>query len=79
MLTSLFLKSNNSEQPVIVGTSIMERQGIIKTLILLFAVGIFIFQMQNSIRKYLARPVVQMKSSVPVQDITLPVVYICQV
>ena len=44
----------------------------------LAALGIFLFQMQNSIRKFNQRPVVQQSSTVLFDNIKKPVIYLCQ-
>ena len=53
-------------------------QTLLKTAIWLAAFGIFVFQMRNSVHKYLSRPVVQEKSTKELNEIQLPVIYICK-
>ncbi len=53
-------------------------QTLLKTAIWLAAFGIFVFQMQNSVTKYLSRPVVQEKSTKELYEIQMPVIYICE-
>ena len=40
--------------------------------------GIFAFQMQNSLRKYIDKPVVSQLSKKTIDQITKPIIYICQ-
>ena len=57
----------------------MNKQEIADALFKIFAIGAFLFQMQNSIRKYVDGPIVQQKSSTRYDDIEKPIIYICQV
>ena len=42
-----------------------------------FAFGIFVYQMQNSVIKYLDRPVYQIKTTRSVYKVNKPIVYVC--
>ena len=39
---------------------------------------LFVFQFQQSVRKYFQYPVVEQTSRIPVKDLSNPVVYVCQ-
>ncbi len=52
---------------------------ITRIIFLCFATGIFFFQMYNSIQKYVSFPIITANSLVSVNDIDLPITYICQV
>ena len=52
--------------------------GVMRILFQVLALGIFVFQMQNSIRKYIDKPVVSQSSVMTLDDIRKPVIYICQ-
>ena len=41
------------------------------------AFGIFVYQMQNSVIKYLDRPVYQIKTTRSVYKVNKPIVYVC--
>ena len=56
----------------------MELVKLIRTLVQIFALGIFVFQMQNSIRKYISRPVVQQSSTTTFDSIPKPVIFVCE-
>ncbi len=56
----------------------MKTQIIIKAIFQLSAFGLFVFQMQNSVLKYFAKPVVIESSSKDLADIEKPVFYVCQ-
>ncbi len=56
----------------------MKIQTVLKLLFKVLAFGIFIYQMQNSIRKYIARPIVQITSTAKLDEIKNPEIYICQ-
>ena len=43
-----------------------------------FAIILFVFQFQQSVRKYFQYPVVEQTSRIAVKDIPDPVVYVCQ-
>ena len=51
---------------------------LLKTLFQIFVTGIFLYQMQNSIRKYFEGPIVQMISTLQLDEIKTPEIYICQ-
>ena len=51
----------------------------IRRLVQIIAFGIFIFQMFNSINKYIERPVVQQSSTETFEELQVPEVYVCQV
>ncbi len=42
-----------------------------------FAFGIFVYQMQHSVKKYLDKPVFQIKTTRAVDKVNKPIVYIC--
>ena len=46
----------------------MEKSRIIKVLFQLFAIGMFIYQMYNSVFKFVERPVVQLTSTIKFDD-----------
>ncbi len=50
----------------------------LRTFLQLIAIIIFLYQMQNSIRKYLEKPLVEQTSFVTFDKINKPVIYICQ-
>ena len=50
----------------------------VRALIQLLAIGIFIFQFQNSIWKYFSKPVIQQTSTTNLNNIKKPVIYVCQ-
>ncbi len=56
----------------------MEKDRFIKLIFLIFAIGIFIFQMQNAIEKYTKRPIIQQTSKMEFDEVKKPVIYICQ-
>ena len=56
----------------------MEKARFIKFIFIIFAIGIFNFQMQNSIRKYASEPIIQQTSVTKFDDVKKPVIYICQ-
>ncbi len=54
-------------------------QNKVRIFVKIIAFGTFLFQMQNSLRHYLDKPVVQQKSTIKYSDVKKPVLYICQV
>ena len=50
----------------------------VRLLVQGIAFGIFIFQMYNSIQKYIEKPVIPKKSTMPYIEIDKPVIYVCQ-
>ena len=50
----------------------------LRVLVQLVAFGTFVFQMQNSVRKYLDKPVVQQTSTTSLDNIKKPLLYVCQ-
>ena len=56
----------------------ISKQKTARTIFQLLAFGIFIFQMQNSLKKYVDNPTVQQTSSKLLNDIDKPVIYVCQ-
>ena len=56
----------------------MKIKTILKLLFKVLAFGIFVYQMQNSIRKYIAGPIVQITSTAKLDEIKDPEIYICQ-
>ena len=57
----------------------MDKIQLLKRLFEIFAFGIFVFQMQNSLRKYEDNPTVQQTSTVHFDDIHKPMMFVCQV
>ena len=57
----------------------MDNTNLLKILFQIFAFGIFIFQMQNSLSKYLPKPTIQQTSTVHFDEIHKPTIYVCQV
>ena len=51
---------------------------MLRTLFLLFVLGIFLFQMYNSVKKYIEGPVVQETKTTSWDAIQKPVIYACQ-
>ncbi len=56
----------------------MKIQTVFKLLFKVLAFGIFVYQMLNSIRKYIAGPIVQISSTAKLEEIKNPEIYICQ-
>ncbi len=56
----------------------MKIQTVLKLLFKVLAFWIFVYQMQNSIRKYIAGPIVQTTSTAKLHEIKNPEIYICQ-
>lgn len=56
----------------------MEKRGTMRKLFQAFAFGIFLFQMQNSLMKYISRPIVQLTSKTVLSNIDKPIIYLCQ-
>ncbi len=56
----------------------MKIKTMLKLVFKVLALGIFVYQMQNSIRKYIARPIVQITSTAKLDEIKNPEIYICQ-
>ena len=56
----------------------MENSDIIRNLFQTLAIILFIFQFQQSVRKYFEYPIVELTSETPVENLTPPVIYICQ-
>ena len=54
----------------------MEKSALI--LFKLFAFFIFVYQMKNSITKYVEKPVAQLVSTVNFEQISEPLIYVCQ-
>ena len=50
----------------------------VKRLFKIVVFGVFIFQMQNSIRNYVSMPVIKQSSTTSLEKIKRPVIYICQ-
>ena len=55
----------------------MENTDMIRKVLQTFAIILFVFQFQQSVRKYFQYPVVEQKSRVSVKDLPNPVVYVC--
>ncbi len=56
----------------------MRKLTLFRSLFQIAAFGIFLFQMQGSVKKYLQRPIIQEKSTVSLADIDQPVIYVCK-
>ena len=56
----------------------MERLETTRILFQLLAFGIFLFQLQNSITKYVNKPIVQQTSIKSLSEIDKPLIYVCQ-
>ena len=50
----------------------------LRSLVQVLALGVFTFQMYNSMKKYIERPVIQQKSVVRYEKIKKPIIYACQ-
>ena len=50
----------------------------LRKLFQIFAIGIFLFQIQNSLRKYHDSPVVQQRSLTTIDSIRKPSIYVCE-
>ena len=57
----------------------MDKIQLLNRLFQIFAFGIFVFQMQNSLRKYADNPTIQQTSTVNFDDLYKPMMFICQV
>ena len=55
----------------------MKTEKSILILFKLFAFFIFVYQMKNSITKYVEKPVAQLVSTVKFEQIPEPLIYIC--
>ena len=55
----------------------MKNKDMIRKVFQTFTIILFIFQFQQSVRKYFQYPVVEQKSRIPVKDLPNPVVYVC--
>ena len=55
----------------------MESHKIARGLFQLFAFGLFVYQLQNSIGKYTSRPIVHQTSTTTFDEIKKPYIYIC--
>ena len=51
---------------------------VVRTLFQVFAFGIFVFQIQNSVREYWEKPVYQIQSSTNFNAVRKPIFYVCQ-
>ena len=56
----------------------MKNFNISRTLFQLFALGLFIYQFQNSIIKYVTGPVTTQTSTTTISEIQQPLIYLCQ-
>ena len=56
----------------------MKNKDMIRKVFQTFAIILFVFQFQQSVRKYFQYPVVEQTSRIAVKDIPDPVVYVCQ-
>ena len=53
-------------------------KSIPRTTVQVLAFAIFIFQMQNSVKKFVEKPIVQISSTKDIDDIKMPIIYVCQ-
>ena len=51
---------------------------ILRALVQLLALGLFVYQFQNSIRKYITRPITTQTSTKTFDEIQQPLIYLCQ-
>ena len=51
---------------------------LLRLIFLISCFGIFVYQVQNSIRKYKEKPVTQQTSKSTLNEITPPVIYVCE-
>ena len=56
----------------------MKIHNFIKKLAVLFAIGIFLSQMENSMEQFLRPPIVQQVLIVKLDEIQKPLIYVCQ-
>ena len=56
----------------------MKRLEVLRVIVLLGLLCLFVFQMQNSLRKYLSKPIVQQTSKTSLDNIERPIIYACQ-
>ena len=50
-----------------------------RLIFLCFVTGMFLFQMYNSVKKYISPPIIRANSQLSIEDIELPITYVCQV
>ena len=53
-------------------------QSIARTTVQVLAFAIFVYQMQHSITKYVEKPIVQVSSTTDIDNIQMPIIYVCQ-
>ena len=51
---------------------------IARAIVQVLAFGIFVYQMQHSINKFVEKPIVQVSSTTSIANIKMPVIYVCQ-
>ena len=51
---------------------------IARAIVQVLAFGIFVYQMQHSINKFVEKPIVQVSSTTSISNIKMPVIYVCQ-
>ena len=56
----------------------MRSFNISRTLFQLCAFGLFVYQFQNSMRKYITGPIIQLTSTTTLDEIQKPLIYLCQ-
>ena len=56
----------------------MKHNDMIRKVFQVLTIILFIIQFEQSLRKYFQFPVVEQTSRVPVKDLPLPVIYVCQ-
>ena len=56
----------------------MEKSKMVLIVFQIIASGIFLYQVKNSVERYISRPVVTETSTVPRKDIDEPTFYVCE-
>ena len=56
----------------------MNQLKLLRLIFQLFCFAIFVYQVQNSVRKYTDKPVTQLTSETTFKEITPPDIYICE-
>ncbi len=56
----------------------MRKRTLLRLLFQITTFGIFLFQMQGSVEKFLEHPIIQMKSTVTLAEVDQPVFYVCR-
>ena len=56
----------------------MEKRALFRSLFQLTAFGIFLFQMQISVKKFVDQPIIQQTRTVTLADVNQPVFFVCK-